>query len=267
VLPYAKDRRGLYLHGINFNTVDLKTWPSKMVTKFAKEWGFIPVEYYEKQTVDEVKIFVNKIKEKKVLDDRPIEGFVIRTKMVSTGQDFFFKIKYDEPYLLYREWREITRAVLIKRKPRTTYALSQQYLNWVTEKIKTHPELFKEYNKNKGIIHVRDMFLEYSNNKGDVQTFAKIPQEEVKTLLVPVGTIGCGKYLVNSSFFFSSCMNCINFLLFIIGKTTLSLALAKLFSFVHIQNDNIIGKRARIEFYRSINEGLRGGHIGVIADR
>ncbi|GBC09290.1 hypothetical protein RclHR1_08740010 [Rhizophagus clarus] len=241
VLPYAPDRRGLYLHGINFNTAVLKTWPSKKVTNFAKEWGFIPVKYYEKQTVDEVKIFVNEIKEKGVLDDRPIEGFVIRTKIASTGQDFFFKIKYDEPYLMYREWREITKAILNKRKPRTTYELSQQYLNWVTEKIKTHPKLFEEFNKNKGIFSVRKMFLEYLNDKGDVQTFSKIPQEEIKTLLVPVGTIGC-------------------------GKTSLSLALAKLLSFVHIQNDNIVGKKARFEFYRSINEGLRS-HSGVIADR
>ncbi|CAB4394600.1 unnamed protein product [Rhizophagus irregularis] len=241
VLPYAQDSYGLYLHGINLNTVDLKTWPSKIVTNFAKEWGFNPVKYYVKQTVDEVKSFINVIKEKRVLDDRPIEGFVIRTKTVSTGQDFFFKIKYDEPYLMYREWREITRAALSKKKPRTTYALSKQYLEWVTEKIKTHPKLFEEYGKNKGIFRVRDMFLEYLNNKGDIQTFAKIPQEEIKTLLVPVGTIGC-------------------------GKTTLFLALAKLFSFAHIQNDNIIGKKARIEFYRSINESL-SSHSGVLADR
>lgn len=204
MLPYAQDSYGLYLHGINLNTVDLKTWPSKIVTNFAKEWGFNPVKYYVKQTVDEVKSFINVIKEKRVLDDRPIEGFVIRTKTVSTGQDFFFKIKYDEPYLMYREWREITRAALSKKKPRTTYALSKQYLEWVTEKIKTHPKLFEEYGKNKGIFRVRDMFLEYLNNKGDIQTFAKIPQEEIKTLLVPVGTIGCGKYFVNSSSF-SSC--------------------------------------------------------------
>lgn len=204
MLPYAQDSYGLYLHGINLNTADLKTWPSKIVTNFAKEWGFNPVKYYVKQTVDEVKSFINVIKEKRVLDDRPIEGFVIRTKTVSTGQDFFFKIKYDEPYLMYREWREITRAALSKKKPRTTYALSKQYLEWVTEKIKTHPKLFEEYGKNKGIFRVRDMFLEYLNNKGDIQTFAKIPQEEIKTLLVPVGTIGCGKYFVNSSSF-SSC--------------------------------------------------------------
>src|SRR6266496_580479 len=116
-----------------------------------------------------------KSKKKGLLDDRPIEGFVIRTKTGPTEQDFFFKIKYDEPYLMYREWREITKAILNKRKPRATYALSQQYLTWVTEKIKTHPKLFEGFKQNQGIFLVREMFLEYLNNKGDVQTFAKLP--------------------------------------------------------------------------------------------
>jgi tRNA ligase len=196
VLPYAHDNRGLFLHGINFNTADLRTWPSKIVTDIAIEWGFKPVKYYIKETAKEVEMFVDEIKKKGALDDRPIEGFVVRTKTVSTGQDFFFKIKYDEPYLMYREWREITKALLSKRKPRTTYTLSQQYLEWVTEKIKTHPELFEGFKQNQGIFHVREMFLEYFNDKGDVQTFARIPRE-IRTLLVPVATIGCGKYFVS----------------------------------------------------------------------
>ncbi|RIA89005.1 RNA ligase-domain-containing protein [Glomus cerebriforme] len=241
VLSYTHDRRGLYLHGINFNTADLKSYPSKMVADFAKEWGFKPTKYYIKQTAEEVKTFTDDIKQKGLLDDRPIEGFVIRTKTVSTGQDFFFKIKYDEPYLMYREWREITKALLSKKKPKTTYALSKRYVEWVTEKIQTQPKLFEEFKKNHGIFHVRELFLEYLKKKGDVQTVAKIPQEEIKTLLIPVATIGC-------------------------GKTTLSLALAKLFSFGHIQNDNIVGKKARVEFYRKINEELESRNV-VIADR
>jgi tRNA splicing ligase len=61
-------------------------------------------------------------------------------------------------------------------------------------------------------------------------------------------------------------MNYNLFPLSITGKTTIALALAKLFSFVHIQNDNIVGKKARIEFHRSIIEGLENGNV-VIADR
>src|SRR6266542_326687 len=120
VLPYnIPNRRGLHLHGMNFNTVDLKTWPSGMVAKFAKEWGFIPIHYYIKQTVEEARNFTNDIKQNGSLDGMPIEGFVVRTKKTTpSGQDFFFKVKYDEPYLMYREWREVTKALLSKRKPR-----------------------------------------------------------------------------------------------------------------------------------------------------
>jgi tRNA ligase len=197
VLPYTSDRSGLYLHGINLNTADLRTWPIEKVAKFANEWGFREVPYRVFQTLEEVKIFTDKIKEERLLDDRPIEGFVIRTKIISTGQDFFFKVKYDEPYLMYREWREITKTLLSNKKPRVTYSLSRDYLEWVKEKIKTQPNLFKEYKQNHGIFHVRDKFLEYWNDKGNAQITAKIPQEERKTLLVPVATIGCGKYFVN----------------------------------------------------------------------
>lgn len=197
MLPYTSDRSGLYLHGINLNTADLKTWPIEKVASFANEWGFRKVDYRTLRTVEEVKNFTDKIKEKGSFDDRPIEGFVVRTKIVSTGQDFFFKVKYDEPYLMYREWREITKTLLNNKKPRVTYALSQGYLEWVKEKIKTQPKLFKDYKQNHGIFHVRDMFLEYCNNKGNAPTTTKIPQEERKTLLVPVATIGCGKYFVN----------------------------------------------------------------------
>ncbi|RIA98264.1 tRNA ligase kinase domain-containing protein [Glomus cerebriforme] len=62
-----------------------------------------------------------------------------------------------------------------------------------------------------------------------------------KTLLVPIATIGC-------------------------GKTTLALALAKLFSFGHIQNDDIVGKRRRKKFYNNINVELENRDV-VIADR
>ncbi|CAB4419304.1 unnamed protein product [Rhizophagus irregularis] len=62
-----------------------------------------------------------------------------------------------------------------------------------------------------------------------------------KTLLVPVATIGC-------------------------GKTTLSLALAKLFSFGHIQNDDISGGKKSSRFYRNIKREFKNRDV-VIADR
>ncbi|CAI2167060.1 7588_t:CDS:2 [Funneliformis geosporum] len=235
VLPYnTPDRRGLYLHGMNLNTVNLKTWPSEMVANFAKEWGFLPIHYYVKPSITEVKSFINDIRQDGSLEDGiPIEGFVVRTKTISSEQDFFFKVKYDEPYLMYREWREITKALLNKKNPKTTYKLSRHYLEWVREKIKKQPELFKGYQHNHGIFRVRDMFLEYWKNRGGIEGIPiEDNQQYHKTLLVPIGTIGC----------------------------------AKLFSFVHIQNDNIVMKKPRLEFHKIINESFKTRDV-VIADR
>src|SRR5207253_1644363 len=82
-------------------------------------------------------------------------------------QTFFFKVKYDDPYLMYREWREVTKAILAKKKPRMNYSLTKHYVDWVKEKYKSEPELFKDYNKGQGIIRVRELFLEYWRNKGE----------------------------------------------------------------------------------------------------
>jgi len=35
----------LYLHGINENTVEFKTWPSEKVNEVAKEFNLMPVKY------------------------------------------------------------------------------------------------------------------------------------------------------------------------------------------------------------------------------
>ncbi|CAG8445990.1 12423_t:CDS:2 [Ambispora leptoticha] len=244
VLPYPADKSGLYLHGVNYNTVDLQTWSSDKVTAFAKYWGFIPTNYYIKETAEEVKKFTDYVKEQRILDGRPVEGFVVRCKR--EGQDYFFKVKYDEPYLMYREWRELTKVILSKsrKSPHPTYTLSRYYIEWVKEKLKTDPGLFKDYSKGHGIIKVRDMFLEEWKSCDSVKTL-KIPKEErkmfKKTLLVPVATIGC-------------------------GKTTVALILSKLFNFGHVQNDDIGGKNIRNRFHDAIKREFES-HDVVIADR
>ncbi|CAG8781355.1 18773_t:CDS:2, partial [Dentiscutata erythropus] len=240
VLPYTFERSGLYLHGLNYNTVDFKTCHSELVNEFANDWGFIPIIYYIKNSADEVKEFTDKVKQDGSLNGRPIEGFVVRTRLKSTGQDFFFKVKYEEPYLMYREWREVTKALLNKREPKFTYSTSKHYISWVKEKIRKEPDLFKGYQHNHGIIHVRDLFLDHLNKEGMSQN---IPETERfrKTLLVPVATIGC-------------------------GKTTIALTLASLFNFGHIQNDNITGKNVRLEFHNNIIREFENKDV-VIADR
>jgi len=199
-LPYTGDDSGLRLHGVNYNTKDLRTWPSKQVIEFAKEWGFLEVKYYVKQSAEEAKQFTDEVRRDGVLDNMPIEGFVVRTKLKNGEKDFFFKVKYDDPYLMYREWREITKKLLNPKKakrPKPTFELSRDYIVWVENKIKTEPELFKEYMKNKGIFKVRDLFLESRNLQSSPQISDKATERGErrfdKTLIMPVGTVGCGK--------------------------------------------------------------------------
>ena len=52
--------------------------------------------------------FTDKIRSQQKYQDRPIEGFVVRWQLLQPNrkpnQTHFFKVKYDEPYLMYREY-------------------------------------------------------------------------------------------------------------------------------------------------------------------
>lgn len=126
VLAYPPERTGLHLHGLNKNAIEFETRPMEEVNAFAEEWGFIPVRFFTLQTHEEVEAFAKKVSLTGSLDGEPIEGFVVRTQMPSTvevhpdvvtppyapNQTWFYKIKFDEPYLMYRDWRELTRSML-----------------------------------------------------------------------------------------------------------------------------------------------------------
>ncbi|KAI9243327.1 RNA ligase-domain-containing protein [Phascolomyces articulosus] len=167
ILPYSEKESGLYLHGINHNTTTLHTLPSKTVQEVAKYFGFHVIEYLEMETMEQVRELSDEIEETGEFQGRPIEGVVIRCKCKGNGKDFFFKIKNDH-YLIFREYREITKALLdikddrveLKKdaKPRCTYEKSIYYVSWVKERILDHPEWFVNYKKNKGIIDVREKF-------------------------------------------------------------------------------------------------------------
>lgn len=127
VLPYPPERTGLHLHGLNKNSIDFMTRPMEEVNAFAKSWGFIPVRFLTFDTYAEVEAFAKEVAATGSLHDEPIEGFVVRTSMPSempscpdgmvappyhACQTWFYKIKFDEPYLMYRDWRELTRTML-----------------------------------------------------------------------------------------------------------------------------------------------------------
>ncbi|KAF9972934.1 hypothetical protein BGZ73_003878 [Actinomortierella ambigua] len=311
VLEYSPERSGLYLHGLNCNTPDFKTWPSKDVYKAAEEWGFHPTQYKTMHTVDEVLEFTNKVRDNGEYDHRPIEGFVVRCKVGAGGHDgesstaapssdHFFKIKYDEPYLMYREWREITKHLWTRRLReekeraekkkknkdvattgkadedasseakavaptvdnwvRMRYPLTRGYVQFVTRLMTEKPELFAGYNKNQGIIAIRDMFLQYWETltqekqdkiQGNVATSSSAENEAAsaagggfdRTLIIPIATIGC-------------------------GKTTTSVALAELLGWAHVSSDdfNHFSRNAGQRFMKEVVHQLCTNDV-VIADR
>ncbi|KAJ1830023.1 trna ligase [Coemansia sp. RSA 2711] len=243
ILEYPERTRGLYLHGINRNAVDLDTWPSEQVTAVAERFGFHVTKCFEFDSVDEGRGFADKVRNDHVLDGRAIEGFVVRCQVNGSDRPFMFKIKYDEPYLMFREWREVTNRIVGEKPFRVTYPLTKHYVAWVKQQLKTNPEDFAEFKNQKGIIGARKRFLEfYKQHGGSEEDMYEQMSGVTKVLLVPVATIGC-------------------------GKTTVSLALSELFGFGHVQNDNITAKKnGRAVFHRLILQAF-DGHDFVIADR
>ena len=105
---------------------------------FAKEWGFIVTRSFDLQSVKQVKEFTDSCSLTGSWNGEPLEGFVVRTRVrglqqatettggesdqsgqtkheippYPPGSSFFFKVKFDEPYMMYRDWREITKSYL-----------------------------------------------------------------------------------------------------------------------------------------------------------
>ncbi|KAF8320353.1 hypothetical protein DL93DRAFT_2073938 [Clavulina sp. PMI_390] len=191
------------------------------------------------------------------------------------GSDYFFKIKFDEPYLMYRAWREITKVILTAKskkppvsgsdisipKSRVARPESRLYRNWVEKEIDARPEDFAEYAKGKGIIETRERFLKWLESEEGQTRLEKVKageEEEVepakndvvqpevkgkgKLVIVPIAVPGC-------------------------GKTSVAVALTHLFpSFGHTQSDDVKTKKTAPTFQRNITELLKT-HSVVIADR
>ncbi|KAF1796242.1 RNA ligase-domain-containing protein [Mucor lusitanicus] len=169
ILPYVDKDRGLYLHGINYNTSELYTLPVAIVEQTAKEFGFHATDFTVLDTADQVKAFGHTMQQTGNYNDREVEGAVVRCKR--HGMDFMFKIK-NEQYLLYREYREFTNAMLDvkdgavsihepKKDWKCKYEKTRFYIDWLRKRVVDHPEWFLEFKANKGIIHVRQEFEKY----------------------------------------------------------------------------------------------------------
>ena len=255
ILAYGPDKAGLYLHGLNLNVPRFATYSSALVQAFGDAWGFRKVGLMVMDDIHKVKKFLEEVAETGAHEGRDVEGFVIRCKMTDTLEnpqfyDWFFKFKFEEPYLMYRQWRECTKALIAGRPPkfRKHILITEEYLLYARKRLAADPNLGAKYNQNHGIIALRDDFLNFKNLKGadaanmedDVEVAA---QTEVtgEVILCPIATIGC-------------------------GKTTLALALAHLFNWGHVQNDNISGKGRPPRFTKAVLGELTE-HAAVFADR
>ncbi|KAI4143318.1 MAG: hypothetical protein LQ341_002952 [Variospora aurantia] len=256
VLAYDEKAAGLYLHGVNLNLPEFATYPGELVHKFADQWGFKKAEYVIKDDLDTVKKFLDGCALTGSWNGRDTEGFVVRCRRKEHGdktvyQDWFFKYKFEEPYLMYRQWREATKAAIAGRAPRFKKhkAITEEYLIYARRQLAKNPKLGAEYNKNHGIIAMRDGFLKERGLKG-----SEIIQQEQSgedptsngisknVILVPVASIGC-------------------------GKTTVAVALTKLFEWGHVQNDNITGKANRPKQFVTQICNTLAVHPVMIADR
>ncbi|GAA5955304.1 hypothetical protein JCM21900_003039 [Sporobolomyces salmonicolor] len=267
VLAYPSHLTGLHLHGLNVNAPILNTLPSSEVASFAKFWGMIPTPYTVFPSIPAVKTYCANVEAAGGVEGpdgklNPVEGFVVRghRKGGAPGEAFFWKVKYDEPYLMYREWRELTRKLLAAYpdldgvKPnRLRNEESRLYLWWVAREIKRDHAKFEPWKHGKGIIATREEFLRWTKTpeakkaRKDLGQQEKVDEEERKnmkfdkTLIVPVAVQGC-------------------------GKTALGLELSHLFGWGHVQSDDFLVKKPAPHFLKAVKDLLNHGDV-VFADK
>ncbi|KAL7628463.1 tRNA ligase [Parahypoxylon ruwenzoriense] len=254
ILAYGPEKAGLYLHGININIPEFMTYPGNLVHQFADEWGFRKVGLQLFDDVSSVKYFLENVAETGAHEGRDVEGFVIRCKMSPNPEqvpfgDWFFKYKFDEPYLMYRQWRECTKALISGNpaKYKKHVKITEEYLMYARKRLSADPKLGKAYTQNHGIIALRNDFLAFKHMKGsDAANLENELDNDTSSVsgdivLVPIATIGC-------------------------GKTTVGIALAHLFGWGIIQNDNIEGKQRPYKMVQAVLSSLMQ-HPVVISDR
>lgn len=251
VLAYPSEQAGIYLTGLNYNTADFATKSPDTVALWARKFGFNETEFLVQPSLQSLRSFLEKSAQDGLWKDRgPVEGFVVRCRRL--GADFFFKYKFEEPYHMYRQWREITFQYLSHEgNPEATMNAprvvlkhresSIRYLQFAIAYLKQHPGLLTRIRDQKqGIIELRDKFLDSAGMSPEELLelgFNGIP----KYVLEPVATIGC-------------------------GKTTIAVALSELMGWPHIQNDSLSGKSKRTEFVKRLANALDSSDV-VIADR
>lgn len=254
VLAYDEASSGIYLHGLNYNQPDFQTMCCDDVHKFADDWGFKKAKFEVFDDIFRVQSFLEGCAETGTWDERETEGFVIRCQLSENGtepyRNWFFKYKFEEPYLMYRQWRECTKAVIGGRHPkiRKHEQVTEEYLQFARRVLMKNPHMATEYMHNHGIIALREAFLkERGLNGSELIALGTKKQSELNeinknVILEPIASLGC-------------------------GKTTVALALVKLFGWGHVQNDNIPKQKNKPKKFAFEVSHALGEHSVVIADR
>lgn len=193
------------------------------------------------------------------------------------GEPFFWKVKYDEPYLMYREWRELTRKLLASypetevRPGKLRNEESRLYLWWVEREIRKDVGRFESWKVGKGIIRTREEFLEWAKGDEARGVRRQLGQEEKeedrvartfdRTLVVPVAVQGCGEFVFSRWRWGKELMG-----FWRAGKTSLGIALGRLFGWGHTQSDDFTMKKSGPHFIKSVKE-LLATHEVVYADK
>ncbi|OLL23209.1 tRNA ligase 1 [Neolecta irregularis DAH-3] len=239
ILAYPPHRSGLYLHGINRNTPQFVTYPFARVCAFAREWGFRQTPCLEKHDVPALRSLLADAATTGSWAGTPTEGFVVRCQarddLTADDQwyDYFFKYKFDEPYLMYRQWRELTKDIIANRVLRNMHkknAITRSYVRWARKTLAASPpDVASQYLRNHGIIALREEFLkQYAPKPTDSDSsVATEITTDTPLVLVPVATVGC-------------------------GKTSVALALARLFGWAHVQNDDNTRRKGAAKHFASL---------------
>lgn len=218
LIEYPKELAGLYLHGLNANTIEFRTYPMEEVNKLADEFGFRKVHLEKFDTFEEMFSFLKEVGETGIFQDKEAEGFVIRSKD-QENKTFFFKFKFEEPYALYRALREVTKTFISGKQSKVDIILLlrkykdiiERYLDFVDPLFAACPDMKDGYMEEKGIALVRKLFLkkmgfkdtdgngliELAKNGGLSHHLMKfMEQTSVKYVIVPIAVVGCGKTTV-----------------------------------------------------------------------
>ena len=257
VLAYTPDIAGLYLHGLNLNLPDFA--PRTRMTWWISSCrgvGFRKNDIHHGTCdVDKVKAFLDEVAETGhyMKDETPkdslsaarpetlgrcsVARLVLQVQVRGAVPDVPAVARMHESGHR-RKNPQVTRST--KRSPRST-------LLYARRRLIADPSLGKRYNDNHGIIALRNDFLNSKGLKGsDIIRLEMENGEHAEVtnniILVPIATIGC-------------------------GKTTLGVALCKLFGWQEFQNDNIEGKVRRPErFVDAVTMRLAASPV-VFADR